>query len=57
MYRHPAEKIEWVDRFENCTYLVLKERKEITLVGDFNKDLINSNVSGDCANFTEFLGF
>ena len=49
LYRNPAEKVELVDRFENCMDLVFKERKEIILVGDFNKDLLNSNVSRDWA--------
>ena len=41
MYRPPNSKVEFVDRFETFIDNVSRERKEIILLGDFNKNLLN----------------
>ena len=39
LYRNPVEKVGWADRFDHFMEIVLNERKETILLGDFNKDL------------------
>ena len=48
--------VEWVDRFENFMDIVLKERKETILQGDFNKDLLRVATNREWLIFTESLG-
>ena len=43
LYRNPTERVEWMGRFEKLFETVLNEEKEIILLGDFNKDLLNAN--------------
>ena len=42
LYRNPAEKSDWFDRFNLLMDAVLLENKEIILLGDFNIDLSSS---------------
>ena len=55
LYRNPAERVEWVDRFEKFLETALNERKEIILLGDFDKDLFNSNIKKEWLTFTESI--
>ena len=56
LYRNPAEWVEWVDRFKMSLKNVLNDKKEIILLGDFNKDLLNLHVNRDWLILTESLG-
>ena len=57
MYRPPGSKIEFSDRFENFIDYVSNEGKEIILLGDFNKNLLNDHNDAEWENFTTSLGF
>ena len=57
LYRNPSEKIEWNERFEQFLEHVLVEDKEVILLGDFNKNLLNMNANRDWAVLTVSLGF
>ena len=57
LYRNPSEKIEWNERFEQFLEHVVVEDKEVILLGDFNKNLLNMNANRDWAVLTESLGF
>ena len=56
LYRNPTERFEWMDRFEQFFESVLNEGKEIILLGDFNKDLLNPNAHREWLVLTESLG-
>ena len=44
MYRPPNFKVEFNDRFGNFIDHVMREEKEIILMGDFNKNLLKHPV-------------
>ena len=56
MYRPPNSKVEFVDRFESFIDNVSSEGKEIILMGDFNKNLLNEHKDKEWENFTTSLG-
>ena len=56
LYRNPNERVEWVDRFERFMNVVLNERKEIVLLCDFNKDLLDADANREWLILTESLG-
>ena len=56
MYRPPDSKIEYNDRFEEFIDTVLNEEKEFVLMGDINKNLLNSDIDREWGNFTTSLG-
>ena len=56
MYRPPDSRIEFNDRFEGFMDNVFKDDKETILMGDFNKNLLTSNVDRDWLIFTLTLG-
>ena len=56
MYRPPNSKVELNDKFENFIDYVMREEKEIILMGDFNKDLFNEEIGTEWINFTTSLG-
>ena len=56
LYRNPAEWVEWVDHFEMSLENVLNDKKEIILLGDFNKDLLNLHGNRDWLILFESLG-
>ena len=41
IYRNPNEAVIWNEIFENHLENVLKEQKELYLLGDLNRDLLN----------------
>ena len=43
LYRHPNEEVRWNEHFEDFIETVLKKQKEIYLLGDFNRDVLNEN--------------
>ena len=44
IYRPPNSNIQWNGVFEDCMENVLREEKEIYLMGDINRDLLSSNI-------------
>ena len=44
IYRPPNSTIQWNEIFEDCVENVLKEDKEIYLMGDINRDLLNNQI-------------
>ena len=52
MYRHPSSTITWNECFENCLDIVLGEEKEFYILGDFNRDLLNSTIK---INWLDFI--
>ena len=44
LYRHPNEGVLWNEYFEDMMETILANQKEIYLLGDFNRDLINVNI-------------
>ena len=45
LYRNPAEKADWTDKFSTMMDAVALDTSEIILLGDFNIDLFKSNKS------------
>ena len=56
LFQNPTERVEWMDRFEQFFETILNEEKEIILLGDFNKDLLNANTCKEWLILTESLG-
>ena len=56
MYRPPDSRVEFDDRFEEFIDSLLNEDKEFSLLGDFNKDLLNVDTEREWGNFTTLLG-
>ena len=56
MYRPPNCKVEFNDRFENFIDDVLRHEKNVILIGDFNKNLIDEETDTEWSNFTTSLG-
>ena len=54
--QNSTERVEWVGRFEMSFGNVWNDKKEIILLGDFNKDLLNSHSNRDWLILTESLG-
>jgi len=57
LYRHPEAKVSWKDVFENNIENAQCDDKEIIVLGDFNKDLLNGQINKDWINYTSSLGF
>ena len=56
MYRPPNSKVEFIDRFEIIIDIVSHERREMILLGDFNKNLLNEHKYIEWDNFVTSLG-
>ena len=56
MYRHPAEKVEWKNRFEKFVENLYNQEREVIIIGDFNRDLLNDQIKNDWLDFTISLG-
>ena len=56
IYRHPDSKIIWRDFFESHIEKVQLEDKEIILLGDMNRDLLNTRINTEWTEFTNSLG-
>ena len=54
--RPPNSKLEFSDRFETFIDGVLRETKEVILMGYFNKNLLNEETDTEWSNFTTSLG-
>ena len=56
MYRPSDSKVEYNDRFEEFIDTVLNEEKDFILLGDIDKNLLNSNTDREWGNFITSLG-
>ena len=57
MYRPPDSIVEFNDRFESFVDNVSSDGKEIILLEDFNKNLLNEHKDIEWENFVTSLGF
>ena len=56
IYRHPNETISWNEKFENHLDKVFECEKEIYLLGDFNRDLMQNNIKQSWLEYMETFG-
>ena len=56
MYRPPDSRVEYSDRFEDFIENASEEGKEIILLGDFNKNLLEDNLDREWQNLTFSFG-
>ena len=56
IYRHPNETVSWNEEFENHLDKVLECEKEIYLLGDFNRDLMQNNIKQSWLKYMETFG-
>ena len=56
LYRNPKESVQWNQLFEDMTEKVLKEEKETYFLGDFNRDLLNSQIKKSWLEYMEQFG-
>ena len=52
IYRNPQSNVTWNESFENQLEQIMAEEKETFILGDFNKDLLNSQIKG---NWTDYM--
>lgn len=56
IYRHPSETISWNEDFEIQFDKILECDKEIYLMGDFNRDLMQENIKNPWLEYMESFG-
>ena len=56
MYRHPNETVQWNEIFDNQFEKILACEKEIYLMGDFNRDLLQVNTKKTWLEYMESFG-
>ena len=56
IYRPPNSSIQWNANFEDCMENVLREDKEIYLMGDINRDLLNNQIKTAWTDYMEPFG-
>ena len=56
IYRPPDSGIIWNETFEDCIENVLKEEKELYLLGDVNRDLLNRQIKTSWSEYMEPFG-
>ena len=56
IYRPPNSTVQWNAIFEDCLEDVLKEDKEIYLMGDINRDLLNNQINNVWTEYIEGFG-
>ena len=56
IYRHPNENIHWNEIFETQIEKVLEADKELYLLGDFNRDLLNENIKRPWIEYMDQFG-
>ena len=56
IYRPPNSTVQWNSIFEDCMENVLKEEKELYLMGDFNRDLLNVQIKNAWTDYMEPFG-
>ena len=56
IYRHPNETVNWNEGFDNYLDKVLECEKEMYLMGDFNPDLMQTNIKQSWVEYMESFG-
>ena len=56
IYRPPNSTVQWNSIFEECIEKVLGEEKEIYLLGDINRDLLNNHIKKAWTEYMEPFG-
>ena len=56
IYRPPNSSIQWNEFFEDCIEKVLQEEKEMYLLGDINRDLLNDQIRSIWNDYVEPFG-
>ena len=56
IYRPPNSTIQWNAIFEDCIENVLREDKEIYLMGDINRDLLNNQIKTAWTDYMDSFG-
>ena len=56
LYRHPESKVEWREKFDFHLEKVQLEEKQILILGDVNRDLLNCKINDDWSNYIASLG-
>ena len=56
IYRPPNLSVQWNEFFEDCIEKVLQEEKEIYLLGDINRDLLNDQIHRAWGDYIEPFG-
>lgn len=56
MYRPPNSTVQWNEFFEECIDSVIQEEKEIYLLGDINRDLLNCQIQRAWNDYIEPFG-
>lgn len=56
MYRHPNARVGWNESFENCLDKIYGVEKELYILGDFNRDLFNTNIKRNWLDFISPFG-
>ena len=56
IYRHPNETVNWNEGFDNYLDKVLECEKEMYLIGDFNRDLMQTNLKQSWVEYMESFG-
>ena len=56
IYRPPNSSVQWNEFFEDCIEKVLQEEKEIYLLGDINRDLLNDQIHRAWGDYMEPFG-
>ena len=56
IYRPPNSTIQWNGIFEDVIENVLREEKEIYIMGDINRDLFNDNIKKSWTDYMEPFG-
>ena len=54
--RNPVERADWIDHYETLIDKVLLDKKEMLILGDFNKDLLNTHNNRDWLDTMTSLG-
>ena len=56
MYRHPNARVGWNESFKNCLDKIYGVEKELYILGDFNRDLFNTNIKRNWLDFISPFG-
>jgi len=56
IYRNPNSNVSWNERFEVQMEKALDEQKEVILLGDFNKDLLNPQIKSNWEDYMTSFG-
>ena len=57
MYRPQNSTVRWNEVFEDCLEKDLQEEKEIYLIGDINRDLLNDKIHKSWTDYMEPFGY